>query len=363
MSRSILIISCDGNPYMFIQNILAKDIDKLYTWVVVVPGKFHVTYNMVKALIGLYYPFSIQDFASNCSHLRTLSKESVVNFTDYHRAKDLHLVQYFLAKAADIISMYKRDCTVESVDGFYAWATQKALEDYSFNVHYEQIFRYYFAVHLHHIGIRQNKNDIIRAADFAFAPLWFASKHPNYAKIQILTLLDEQLVTSKVKNLLDNFSVFSRTGTIGKFQGLDAYLEEIHKEATKFLPNSPTDEDWKRAFINLQYYLKLDTTLKKMNPKTTAYSLKRRKYPIRDIIYHRLMSYYHKDEEGNLSKTYGNLNSVEVSPEAMFTESCSTFRSKYIVEMIQNNNRILPVKCDLISLTKKRVPSFNGKEI
>jgi hypothetical protein len=42
LHRSSLIISCDGNPYMFIQNVLNDDIHKKYSWVHVVPGKYYI---------------------------------------------------------------------------------------------------------------------------------------------------------------------------------------------------------------------------------------------------------------------------------------------------------------------------------
>jgi hypothetical protein len=167
-------------------------------------------------------------------------------------------------------------------------------------------------VHLYHRGIRYNREDWINAADTAFAPLWFANKSSNYAKLQVLARLDKSMLNEGVQQLLEQFSVYSRTDTLGTYQGLDAFLEEIHKEATKFLPNSPTEEHWKRAFINLQYYLKLKKLLKSVTERVSPYSIKRRRYPIIDDLYHRLMSYYCTDE---LDNTNGVLKSEDVAPE------------------------------------------------
>jgi hypothetical protein len=264
------------------------------------------------------------------------------------------MIQYFYSKAAEIIRMFRLSNVNISVDSFLEWCKNRSTTNSSFALQYQQIFTYYFALHLHHKGIRYNNDDWIRAGDTVFAPLWFASKHPNYAKFQILARIDESLLSTSVRNFIDVYSVFSRSKTVGKYQGLDAYLEEIHKEATKFLPSNPTEEHWKQAFINLQYYLKLDNSIKRITEKKINYSMKRRKYPITDIIYHRLMSHYDQDEDGILKGTNGALDSEEVTPGIEnFIDATSIYRNKYISDMINSKNRVLPVKSEYVYLSKE----------
>ena len=45
----------------------------------------------------------------------------------------------------------------------------------------------------------------------------------------------------------------SRTGRVGHYQGGDACLEEINKEAKAWIPPTgvPTDTDWVKVFRNL----------------------------------------------------------------------------------------------------------------
>jgi hypothetical protein len=194
------------------------------------------------------------------------------------------MVQFFYSKAAEMVRKFKRSNLDNSADAFLEWAENRSTTNPSFAIHYRQIFTYYFALHLHHKGIRYNQEKWISAADTIFSPIWFASKHPNYAKLQILARIDEHLLSNDVRSFIDRYSVYSRSNTIGKYQGLDAYLEEIHKEATKFLPSNPTENHWKQAFVNLQYYLKLDKSIHRLTEKKGNYSLKRRKYPITNII-------------------------------------------------------------------------------
>jgi hypothetical protein len=246
------------------------------------------------------------------------------------------------------------NASVVSVEGFLLWAEERSKLNTAFALLFEQIFTYYFATHLYHSGVRDNKTDWINAADSAFAPLWFAAKKPNYAKLQILAQCDYSLMKDDVKNLVNEYSVFSRTDTKGKYQGLDAYLEEIHKEATKFLPHNPTDEDWKRAFINLQYYRDLDKSFKRSSVTQSHYSIRRRKYPVRNILYHRLMSYFATDDEGNLTETIGTLQANSINPIAVqFTEKAATFRRSYIQSMLKQNNRTLPIRFELMYLSTK----------
>ena len=122
-------------------------------------------------------------------------------------------------------------------------------------------------------------------------------------------------------------------------------MEEIHKEATKFLPNSPTENDWKRAFINLQYYLKLDKSLKRVKDRLSSYAITKRKYPIIDVIYHRLLSYYHKDDSGNLTNTNGAIQPTDITPDAhTFSKKAQSYRNSYIKEMLRSGDRVLAIK-------------------
>ena len=49
--RSSLIISCDGNPFMFIQNIINDDLEKKYSWVHVVPGITYIYFRQIPCLL------------------------------------------------------------------------------------------------------------------------------------------------------------------------------------------------------------------------------------------------------------------------------------------------------------------------
>jgi hypothetical protein len=138
--RKYMVITCDGNPYMFMQRIVNED-EANYNWLVVVPGKFHVTYNMLKCLNGHYFEFGTQEFARHCSHLSKLQKESIINFKDYHRAKDVHLIQYFYSKASEIVRRFVSETGSNNLESFLNWSDGLGEQSASFAIHYEEIFR------------------------------------------------------------------------------------------------------------------------------------------------------------------------------------------------------------------------------
>ena len=60
------------------------------------------------------------------------------------------------------------------------------------------------------------------------------------------------LMPSEVLQILTNSLTLSHTGRSGHYQGGDAILEEINKEATSWMPGGvPTDAQWIRTFRNM----------------------------------------------------------------------------------------------------------------
>lgn len=67
-------------------------------------------------------------------------------------------------------------------------------------------------------------------------------------------MLQQVTMPSGVKNILHATFTFNRTGNIGSYQGGDANLEEINKEAKSNISNIgvPDNEQWTRCFRNLE---------------------------------------------------------------------------------------------------------------
>ena len=59
------------------------------------------------------------------------------------------------------------------------------------------------------------------------------------------------MMPDRLKSVMFSSLAVSRTGNAGKYQGGDACLEEINKEAKSWMSGVPTDQQWTRVFHNL----------------------------------------------------------------------------------------------------------------
>ena len=69
-----------------------------------------------------------------------------------------------------------------------------------------------------------------------FALIWSARRHPIYQSIEVTD--EEQLMRlhPEIRELIEKYSVVSRSEWLNQHQGLDAILEEINKSLKTLVP-------------------------------------------------------------------------------------------------------------------------------
>ena len=96
----------------------------------------------------------------------------------------------------------------------------------------------------------------------------------------------------------------------------------------------------------------MDKAFQREKPSSSQYGFKKRRYPIKDIIYHRILSYYHTDNDGNLTHSAGVLTEGELTPGVQsFTTSTKIFRDNYLEQMLAKNDRVLRIQSEPIHLS------------
>ena len=140
--------------------------------------------------------------------------------------------------AMELVWPYVLNTAEPSVDGYLEWA--KNQQDELYKLKYEQIFWYLQAIINYRTGVRNNQPLLKAAARRMFAPIWSARRHPIYQLIEIAD--EEQLMRlhPKIKKIIEENSVVSRSGWSNQHQGLDAILEEINKGLKALVLPIPT---------------------------------------------------------------------------------------------------------------------------
>ena len=100
-------------------------------------------------------------------------------------------------------------------------------------------------------GSRNGDTKAIFAANSKLALLFFGRNHPMYREIIQHDIKVWSLAPQAMKELISNSLTVSRTAREGHYQGGDAVLEEINKEAKKWVIGVPSSRQWVRSFRNL----------------------------------------------------------------------------------------------------------------
>jgi hypothetical protein len=113
---------------------------------------------------------------------------------------------------------------------------------------------------MYHEGVRQNDPVLRRIARLRFAPLFFARGNTRYARIVLFVEHLQQIMPIELFTQYLYQQVFCRN-TVGKYQGIDAFLEEINRLIKWLAPHNPKIIDWKiasqnvMALVNLRNYM------------------------------------------------------------------------------------------------------------
>lgn len=134
-----------------------------------------------------------------------------------------------------------------SVKGFWDWYLHTEDPNYDYIV--QMTLTFLHALMVLRDGVRKGNSDAIAAGQNRVMPIFFARNHPRYQAIVARDIYQKVLMPEEVKAKMNASITLSRTGRKGHYQGGDAILEEINKEAKSWIPPGvPTETQWIRVF-------------------------------------------------------------------------------------------------------------------
>ena len=139
----------------------------------------------------------------------------------------------YLSLSQELLLPYVRDATSRgedlSVIGFWGFVDSVKNKSYSFCL--EMTFTYLHARMLLRCGTRAGDSNAIAVAKSKLPLLFFGRNHPSYREIFYTDYKIRSLASRKILMQIDSTMTASRTHREGHYQGGDALLEEINKEA------------------------------------------------------------------------------------------------------------------------------------
>ena len=140
-----------------------------------------------------------------------------------------------------------RFAEMPSVTGYWNWADHICNPNYMYMQ--QMALTFLHSLMLFRTGCRRDTAIAIVAGRDKLALLFYARKHVRYRRIMAVNKLIEWKMPAKLKEVMYSSMTLSRTGRVGHYQGGDACLEEINKEAKAWIPPTgvPTDTDWVKS--------------------------------------------------------------------------------------------------------------------
>ncbi|KAF0462463.1 hypothetical protein F8M41_000294 [Gigaspora margarita] len=159
---------------------------------------------------------------------------------DHHKFWDLVCNIHRQAMAMGLIWTYVKNCPNPLVEDYLAWV--KRQKDPFYQIKFEQIFIYLQAIIINYRATIKNNNLLLkRAVKRVFLPVWSERCHSIYCLIDASDEIQLIKLNSAICNIIDKYSVVSRSELINQYQGLNTILEEINKTLKLLIPPIPQE--------------------------------------------------------------------------------------------------------------------------
>ena len=189
--RDWVFIGCDGPPYTLASRII--DSDHELDWISLFPGLGHLHMNELKTYFRV-----VDDIFLHPLGNQVLNFTSSVVYKYFVDAKDTHkafqALQVLLHGTASkfcrlyILAKGKKNISVNS---FLKWASSN--ENETFNLLFQLIFTFAFAIYAQKIGIRCNDALLTESARLKFMPMFYGFNHPTCQEIEYRDLENRAL--------------------------------------------------------------------------------------------------------------------------------------------------------------------------
>ena len=144
----------------------------------------------------------------------------------------------------------KEHGTALTCENFWKWVEQIKNQNYIYM--YQMVFTFLHALILFRVGVRRGCFLAMNAGKDKLVKLFYAGNHPKYQRIMAVDKLFQKSMPEKVKDIIRFSFSTSRVGHEGRYQGGDACLEEINKNAKSWVSRGvPSNDEWIKIFRNL----------------------------------------------------------------------------------------------------------------
>ena len=243
--RDWVFIGCDGPPYTLASRII--DSDHELDWISLLPGLGHLHMNELKTYFRV-----VDDIFLHPLGNQVLNFTSSVAYKYFVDAEDTHkafqALQVLLhGTASEFCSLYilakgKKNISVNS---FLKWASSN--ENETFNLLFQLIFTFAFAIYAQKIGIRCNDALLTESARLKFMPMFYSFNHPTYQEIEYRDLENRVLYPKVLLQFIRDNTSFTTCERDLDHQGADFCLEGKIKKQKMMAPKGPVScETWRR---------------------------------------------------------------------------------------------------------------------
>ena len=214
----------------------------------------HVEMNACKAFFDLNWEILLQDFCSIMGYSTPKALEFAKRCADQHKSWKILEILY-LAITDELLVPFVRYCLNDnispSVDGYWKWAEDICDPNYMYMQ--QMALTFLHGIMLFRVDCRNGNSDAIISGREKLSFLFYTRNHTRYQRIMAINQLIESKMPQKVKEIVFSSMTLSRVGNIGHFQGGDACLEEVNKEAKAWISpvGVPSDRDWIKVLRNL----------------------------------------------------------------------------------------------------------------
>ena len=192
--------------------------------------------NSCKAFFSLNWNIFVCDIAKVLGFKSEKALAYAQRCSDHHKTWQIIGLMY-TGITDELLVPFIRSCKKDgiqpTVQSYWTWNQDVCNPNYAYMQ--QMVFTSLHAMMLFRIGIRNGNAHAANAGKRRVATLFYARNHPNYQRIMALDKFWNVMMPEKVKKAVEESVSTSRIGNTAHYQGGDACLEEINKNAKSWI--------------------------------------------------------------------------------------------------------------------------------
>ena len=226
--------------------------EREFDWIVLLLGLLHFEMNSTKAFMELNWSVFMENIVIGLGFVSDKALKYIRKGSDHHKMWQILEISY-LSLTDELLLPYVRhcisQCTTPTIEGYWKYCENILNPNYCYIQ--QMVFNFPHALMLFRKGCRNNSPEHIVAAKNCMLVLFFGQNHPNCREIVHYDLKQYMRFPLLLKEIVLGCLTASCSNNIGHYQGGDAILEEINREAKQWMIGVPTEAQWERSFRNL----------------------------------------------------------------------------------------------------------------